>query len=216
MPEEERRISIAWAIPAVLLLAIGGGMALALALSEAARPAPPEVYTCPICGATFATEEELNYHIQTAHPEVPPGLANLYGKVTDAVTGEAIPSVLVALNGLEVYTDAGGNYAFTDLGTGTYSLFFQKGGYEEIEMGDITLQEGNNELNVQMPPVVVLANLYGVVTDAETGYPLAGVKVTLGALVVYTNGSGYYGFEGLIPGSYTITFEKEGYETEIR
>ena len=123
---------------------------------------------------------------------------------------------MVTLDGMQVYTDAQGNYAFTDLETGTYSLFFQKGGYEEIEMADITLQEGNNELNVQMPPVVVLANLYGVVTDAETGYPLEGVRVSINGLTTYTNGSGYYGFEELTPGSYTVTFEKEGYETEVR
>lgn len=151
-----------------------------------------------------------------APPTPPPGRANLYGKVTDADTGEPITGVLVSLNGMEAYTDATGNYAFADLEPGTYSLFFQKGGYEEIEMADITLQEGHNELNVQMPRVVVLANLYGVVTDAETGYPLAGVKVTIDALATYTDSSGRYAFEGLTPGSYTITFEKEGYETVVR
>ncbi len=103
MPEEERRISIAWALPAILLLGVGGGLALTLALARE--------------------------------------------------------------------------------------------------------KEG---------PPVVLANIFGIVTDAETGYPLAGVKVTLDTLVVYTDVNGAYGFEGLTPGSYTITFEKEGYETEVR
>ncbi len=28
----------------------------------------PEVYTCPICGATFSTQEELNAHIAATHP----------------------------------------------------------------------------------------------------------------------------------------------------
>jgi len=37
MPEE-RRISIAWAIPAILLLGVGGGLALALALAQAVAP----------------------------------------------------------------------------------------------------------------------------------------------------------------------------------
>jgi len=34
--------------------------------------APPPVYTCPYCGAPFASEAELNYHISTAHPPAPP------------------------------------------------------------------------------------------------------------------------------------------------
>lgn len=84
-------------------------------------------------------------------------------------------------------------------------------------MADITLVEGNNELNVQMAPILPpVANLYGVVTDAETGYPLSGVKVTIDGLTTYTDASGNYGFTGLTPGSYTITFEKEGYETAVR
>ena len=41
MPEEERRISTGWAIAPVLLLGIGGGLALALAVSQK-EEAPPE------------------------------------------------------------------------------------------------------------------------------------------------------------------------------
>jgi len=59
-----------------------------------------------------------------------PGLANLYGKVTDAMTGNKIPDVLVSLDGLETITDAAGNYAFTGLEPGAYALTFQKEGYE--------------------------------------------------------------------------------------
>lgn len=185
--EEARRIS-----PAVIIIPVGLGLGLAAALGIAtlARAAPPTP---------------------------PPGRANLYGMVTDADTGEPIPGVLVSINGMEAYTDATGNYAFADLDLGTYSLFFQKGGYEEIEMADITLQEGNNVLDVPLSPIPPpVANLYGMVTDAETGSPLSGVKVTIDGLVTYTDASGNYGFTGLTPGNYTVTFEKEGYETEVR
>ena len=65
-----------------------------------------------------------------APPTPPPGLANLYGKVTDAVTGYPVPGVLVSLNGLTVYTDAGGNYIFEDVDPGEYVLQFSKDGYE--------------------------------------------------------------------------------------
>lgn len=84
-------------------------------------------------------------------------------------------------------------------------------------MGDIILVEGNNELNVGLVPIPPpVANLYGKVTDAQTGYPLSGVKVTINSLVTYTDAGGNYGFTGLSPGSYTITFEKDGYETLVR
>jgi len=84
-------------------------------------------------------------------------------------------------------------------------------------MGDIVLVEGNNPLNVQLVPVAApVATLYGVVTDAETGYALAGVKVTLDILVTYTDSSGQYSFTGLSVGAHTVKFEKEGYETVVR
>lgn len=84
-------------------------------------------------------------------------------------------------------------------------------------MGDITLVEGDNVLNVPLTPIPPpVANLYGVVTDAQTGYPISGVKVTIDGLTTYTDASGNYGFTGLSPGSYTITFEKDGYETLVR
>ena len=80
----------------------------------------------------------------------------------------------------------------------------------------VELLEGNNELNVNQVPIAPpTANLFGVVTDSVTGQLLSGVKVTINSTVVYTDTYGYYLFEGLTPGSYTITFEKEGYETLV-
>jgi len=79
------------------------------------------------------------------------------------------------------------------------------------------LKEGNNVLDVAMTPVPLpVANLSGVVTDAETGSPLSSVTVTIDGLVAYTDHLGAYGFEGLTPGSYTVTFEKDGYYPEIK
>ena len=79
------------------------------------------------------------------------------------------------------------------------------------------LVEGNNVLNVSLVPIAPpVANLYGVVSDAETGYPLSGVKVTINGLITYTDAGGNYGFTGLAPGAYTITFELDGYETLVR
>ena len=63
-------------------------------------------------------------------PSPPPGLANLYGKVTDATTGKAIPAVLVTLDDMQIYTDTKGNYIFDNLQLGAYALQFSKEGYE--------------------------------------------------------------------------------------
>ena len=89
--------------PAVAMIPIGLGLAAVVGIAALAWAAPPTP---------------------------PPGKANLYGKVTDAETGNPLPSVLVTLNGLEVYTGAGGNYIFENLEPGGYVLQFSKAGYE--------------------------------------------------------------------------------------
>ena len=72
----------------------------------------------------------------------------------------------------------------------------------------------------ELPPP--LANLYGVVTDAQPGAPLPNVSVQLWSpdgtellLIATTDSSGYYSMADIALGSYLIRFEKEGYETVI-
>ena len=78
----------------------------------------------------------------------------------------------------------------------------------------VDLIAGNNELNVSQVPIApLMASLFGVVSDSVTGQPLSGVKITINSTVVYTNTYGTYLLEDLTPGSYTVTFEKEGYTT---
>ncbi len=72
----------------------------------------------------------LTRKAEAAPPEPPPGRANLYGKVTDAVTGNKIPGVLVTLDGYSTYTDNAGNYLFPDLEPGSYVAQFTKEGYQ--------------------------------------------------------------------------------------
>jgi len=72
----------------------------------------------------------LTRKVEAAPPPPPPGLANLYGKVTNAQTGNPIAGVLVTLDGMSVYTDSGGNYTFLELEPGSYSGSASKAGYE--------------------------------------------------------------------------------------
>lgn len=89
--------------PAVAIISVGLGLAAVVGMAALAWAAPPTP---------------------------PPGKANLYGKVSDTVTGEPISGVLVTLNSLEVLTDTAGNYILEDLDLGEYVLQFSKEGYE--------------------------------------------------------------------------------------
>lgn len=66
MAKEERRIS-----PALAIIPVGLGIAALVGFAALSWAAPP-VFTCPYCGADFATEEELSAHIELEHPELPP------------------------------------------------------------------------------------------------------------------------------------------------
>ena len=88
------------ALTAVMGLMLGLGVVMAVAgMAQVARPTPL-VFTCPHCGATFATEEELNYHIQTEHPEVLPEYVSFSVEVYN------IPSY--AAGSYQWYIDYGG------------------------------------------------------------------------------------------------------------
>ncbi|GAJ18606.1 unnamed protein product [marine sediment metagenome] len=95
------------------------------------RRISPAIIIIPI-GLGLAAIAGIAALAWAAPPTPPPGLANLYGKVTNAVTGNPLPGVLVTLNGLTVSTDAGGNYIFEDLEPGEYVLEFSKAGYETL------------------------------------------------------------------------------------
>jgi hypothetical protein len=59
------------------------------------------------------------------------------------------------------------------------------------------------------------ATLYGVVTDHETGEPIANASVALapGGKTKTTGTDGSYEFQDLDPAQYTITVQKAGYQT---
>lgn len=83
-----------------------------------------------------------------------PGLASLYGKVTDSATGAAIPSAAVSLDSVSGATDASGNYQFLNFSPGTYSVTASKEGYL-TQATSVTLAEGTNQLNIALQPTEV-------------------------------------------------------------
>lgn len=81
--------------------------------------------------------------------------------------------------------------------------------------GLIILDSASEPLIIEAVPIIPgVANLYGTLTDSDTGYTLPGVKVSTNSIVTYSGSNGEYRIEGLTPGLNTITFEKFDYETK--
>ena len=68
--------------------------------------------------------------------QVTPGLAILYGCVSDAETGLPIEGVTIEIIevGLAAQTDVGGLYRITDISPGVYTIRFSHPHYETLEL----------------------------------------------------------------------------------
>jgi len=152
MPEEKGKISPAET--AIVCGAIAFGTLITLALL-ATRAAPPEVYTCPYCGATFNTEEELLAHIEIEHPEAPP-------------PEEIPPRATIAIISLEILDSAPGGA--TVQGTLTYSVspgrvewakLYQWDSSGIHDLGPVPYSEGAHmvDISVWQPPDAYMYHL---------------------------------------------------------
>jgi protocatechuate 3,4-dioxygenase beta subunit len=69
------------------------------------------------------------------------------------------------------------------------------------------------QLNVALLPAPLNATLFGYITDAESGGPIAGALVELsGGYSATTNSQGYYQILNIPPGSYEGQVSAAGYE----
>ena len=92
-------------------------------------------------------------------------------------------------------------------------------------MGDIILVEGDNQLNIQMVPIVGVARLYGIITDDTTGIPVVGANITIyqdydtktKSWNIFTDQYGFYEAVDMIPGvSADMVIYAGGYKTFTR
>ncbi len=174
---EERRIS-----PAIIIIPLGLGLGAAAVLGLAA-----------MAGAAVT-------------PTPPSGRAALYGKVTDSQTGAAVAGALLALDGVQTYTDTGGNYTFSDVAPGGYTLTVTKSGWISISES-ITLPEGTTQLNIPMVSVAAQDQFYMPPTlqVSEAG-PVNG-EYTLTFSIRITN-------KGTAAGTYQLTWGSNEFTPE--
>lgn len=142
-----------------------------------------------------------------------PTTGSIKGVVIDAITGLVIKDALVTTDPSTsvVNSDAEGQYRFTNLLPGKYSVLVNKVGYQSTESEILVVAGEETTANFSM--IISSGSIQGSVTDAQTGAVLQGVIVTTnpGSSSVLTNSEGNYTIENLLPKSYTINAEKNGY-----
>lgn len=141
----------------------------------------------------------------------------LSGTVTDAKSGKAISGVSVTVMGdasKTLTTDSAGRYS-VKLPNGDYTLSFSADNYKSAT-ASVSLSE-DTTLNMALEKLIEPSVITGIVTDKETGKPIAGASVTAISTVdsdsasATTDSSGHYRIE--VPGdkTYSLTYSAEGY-----
>ena len=144
----------------------------------------------------------------------------LEGTITDGKTGKPVSGAAIeVLNGEEVIgtysSNAKGEY-IASIPAGSYTLRVSASGYETATTAFAI--DRRQTVNVTLQPEQEDAGtLYGIVTDAETSEPVSGVTVKTSldgkAVEAATSADGSYTM-ALPAGTYTVTFQKEGYASQ--
>lgn len=148
------------------------------------------------------------------------------GSVTDANTGKAISGATVSTNtgGYSATTGSSGSYVM-QVAANTYTLTASASGYQSASQPVTVSALSTTTASFSLTPVATptptptqgTGVLFGFVYD-EDDNPMKGVTVAITGSGYSgseeTDDDGYYEFRDLSAGDYTITYKKEGYQTQ--
>lgn len=181
-----------------------------------------------------------NYSTEITGVIVPPGettganvrlkttVGDIEGQVVDEngdpISGDNIQLKLLGANKellQALLANSDGSFVIPSLSEGTYFVTATLAGYTaNLVSTIITAGEVSNAV-VQLSPI--LATVNGTVLDANTGNPITGTAVFLsltkstGVFVssIYPSENGVYLFDSVLPGSYLLNVNAEGYGNEV-
>ncbi len=138
---------------------------------------------------------------------------DLSGKVTEDGTTPLEGVLLTLAPDVTTTTDANGDYLFSGLLPGSYTVTPAKAGYAFTPASQSVAVTHQSLQDVDFSGAILRYDLSGKVTDGSA--PLAGVSLTLAPdVTTTTDANGDYLFPDLLPGSYIVTPSKPGYTFE--
>ncbi len=148
----------------------------------------------------------------------------IQGQITAAATNQPLAGATVRVNGvIQATTDASGNYRITNVTPGTLTLSVELAGYDtvtavgEVAANTTTVFSPKLYVTNTTPPGGNTAGVQGVVLDAGSGAPLAGVTIQTifggSAQNIVTGADGRFSLTGLSATTGTLTFSLASYAT---
>lgn len=133
------------------------------------------------------------------------------GTVVDAVTGAPLEGAAVSAGRHSTRTDAAGAFELQRVSAGDISVLASKAVYID-ESAAVGLAAGASEsVTLKLQPIT-WGTITGVVTDAETGKPLANAEVVVGSQALRSDRSGRFRAEKVAAGSLRISGKMPAYE----
>jgi phosphatidylinositol-3-phosphatase len=164
---------------------------------------------------TSGNTATLNFQLNPLPNNVP---GTIQGRVTNISTGGAVSGATVSFSGGSTTTDSSGNYSFSGVTPGTYSVTATHTGFFAVTHAAVLASGATVTLNFAMATGGKIA---GTVTSSS-GAAIAGAAVTLtGGSInttvnTTTNSSGSYNSNWMPVGSYTVTVSASGHATQSK
>ncbi len=143
---------------------------------------------------------------------IPPATYSISG----TVSGDVANGVTMTLSGADTgtaTTNSSGNYSFSGLANGTYTVTPSLSGYTFSPSSQSVTINGANRTGINFTATAIPPATY-TISGTVSGDVANGVAMTLsgaGTGTMTTNSSGNYSFSGLANGTYTVTPSLSGY-----
>lgn len=148
-----------------------------------------------------------------------PGLGIIKGQLLESQTGLPVAGVKVTLSGAataELTTAADGTFVFNNQAPGNYTINFILANYSPLNTS--TVLKAGQTLDLGVLKLIKAANsttatIYGVVTNASTGAPIAGATISGASFSAVTDSKGAYQITNLPAGDIAVTVSYAGLQT---
>src|SRR5882672_5417661 len=142
----------------------------------------------------------------------PPQTFSISGTISPVAGGSGATVTLSGAAGAATTADSSGNFTFSGLANGTYTVTPTHAGYTFNPSSlNVTVNGANINAGMNFTATALTFNLSGTISPAAAG---SGAKVTLSGAATTTttaDGAGNYTFPGLANGTYAVTPSRTGY-----
>ena len=151
----------------------------------------------------------VKYYLSTQQP------GSISGTVTNT-SGAGISNATVWYSGGTTKTDSNGNYSFSNVPVGSYTVTGSQVGYQSASIQNVSVTSGSNAVSNLVLTATSSGTISGIVTNMS-GAAIVGAIISYsgGSTTATTNSAGSYTL-AVGPGTYSVTASASGFLTSTQ